>query len=81
MKIKPLRKDLRSFLRKNNLVKKFSKQKRLFENNSRYPSLNTEKLKPKNLKIYSFRIDKKWRSIFIIINNEAEIIDINLHYQ
>lgn len=81
MKIKALRKDLRKIVKKHNLKKKFLKQKKLFESNSKHPSLNTELLKPKHLRIYSFRIDKKWRAIFIIIKNQAEIIDINLHYQ
>jgi len=81
MKIKPLRKDLRKILKKHRQEKKFLKQKNLFENDSRHPSLNTERLKPTHLKIYSFRLDRKWRAIFIIVDNKAEIIDINLHYQ
>lgn len=81
MQIKPLRSDLNKILIKHNLGKKFSKQKLLFTNNPRHPSLNTEKLKPAKLNIYSFRLDKKWRAIFIIVKNQAEIIDINPHYQ
>lgn len=81
MKIKPLRKDLKKKIIRYGLVKKFSKQKKLFESNFKHPSLNTEILKPKSLKIYSFRIDRKWRAIFIIVNKQAEIVDINPHYQ
>jgi len=81
MQIKPLRNDLKKILKKHRLQNKFLKQKRLFEKNPRHPSLNTEKLKPKKLSIYSFRLDRKWRAIFIAVNSEAEIIDINLHYQ
>lgn len=81
MKIKPLRKDLQKVLKKHQLVKKFNKQKRFFEQDYRHPSLNTEKLRPKDLDIYSFRIDKKWRAIFIVTaEDQAEIIDINPHY-
>lgn len=48
----------------------------------KHPSLNTEKLLPKKLNIYSFRIDLKWRAIFIVRKDGvAEIIDINPHYQ
>jgi len=82
MIILPLRPDLQKYLHKHNLEKKFIKQKRLFENNPAHPSLNTELLEPKRLKIYSFRLDKKYRAIFIYTgNNIIEIIDINPHYQ
>lgn len=33
-----------------------------------------------DLNIYSFRIDRKWRPIFIMVDKErAEIVDINPH--
>jgi len=54
----------------------------LFESNPKHPSLNTERLEPKSLKIYSFRIDRKYRVIFILTTpEEVEIIDINDQYQ
>jgi len=82
MKIKELRKDLKEYLKIHNLGKKFNKAKKLFENNPFHPSLNTEILEPKHLKIYSFRIDKKYRAIFIYIDNkEIEIIAITNHYK
>lgn len=82
MGIKPLRKDLRKVLKKHKLEKKFTKQKRFFEQDSHHPSLHTEKLEPKRLNIYSFRIDRKWRAVFIVTkDNEAEIVDINPHYR
>ena len=81
MKIKALREDLKEKLKKYNLEKKFKKAKQLFENNPFHPSLNTELLEPKHLKIYSFRIDKKYRAIFIIVDNNAEIIAITNHYK
>lgn len=81
MKVKPLRNDLKKFLKNHQLVKKFEKQKKLFETDYLHPSLNTEILEPRSLRIYSFRIDKKYRAIFIIVKGEAEIVDINKHYQ
>jgi len=82
MSVKPLRIDLLTYLKKHNIKKKFDKQIKLFEENPRYPSLNTEILEPKHLKIYSFRIDKKYRAVFIFTTpDEIEIIDINDHYQ
>ena len=81
MKIKKLREDLQKYLKKHQLEKKYQKAKRLFEENPFHPSLNTEILEPKHLKIYSFRIDKKYRAIFIYTNNEVEIITITNHYK
>lgn len=82
MSVKPLRSDLVKYLEKHNLRKKFDKQINFFEKDPRYPSLNTEILEPKHLRIYSFRIDRKYRAIFIFITQEEiEIVDINVHYQ
>jgi Txe/YoeB family toxin of Txe-Axe toxin-antitoxin module len=70
------------YLRKRNLIRKFKKQIKTFSQNPSYPSLKTEILEPKSLKIYSFRIDKKYRAIFVIVKaNEIEIVDINDHYK
>ena len=82
MKAKPLNPELLKYLRKHNLMYKFNKQLSVFQNNPRHPSLHTEILSPKHLKIYSFRIDRKYRAIFILSSsNLAEIVDINDHYQ
>ena len=82
MKILPLSQKLADYLRKRKLIEKFEKQKLLFEQNVFYPSLETELLEPKHLRIWSFRIDKKYRSIFIFRERSIiEIIDINNHYQ
>lgn len=80
-KIKPLRDDLKKYLVRHGLEKKFVKQVRLFEEDIRYPSLHTEILEPKELRIYSFRINKKYRAIFVYIDGEVEVIDINPHYE
>lgn len=82
MNVKPLREDLKKYLIKHNLVKKFNKQILLFSSNPSHPSLNTEILEPRSFKTYSFRIDRKYRVIFAIKDaGEAEIVDINDHYQ
>jgi len=46
------------------IQKKAQKQETLFRVNMFYPSLNTEKLSPKQSNIWSFRIDKIYRIIF-----------------
>lgn len=65
MRVKPLRHDLIAYLKKRGLYKKYHKQIGLFSLSSHHPSLHTEILEPRTLRIYSFRIDRKYRAIFI----------------
>ena len=82
MKILSLHSEIEKYLKERKLEEKFKKQKEFFEQNPFYPSLNTELLEPKKMRIWSFRIDRKYRAIFIFLeNNSVEIIDINNHYQ
>lgn len=82
MKIKPLRRDLARYIIRHKLEKKFAKQLSIFFQNPRYPSLHTELLEPKDKNIYLFRIDRKYRAIFVFTTkDEIEIIDINPHYK
>lgn len=80
--IRPLRIDLEKYLNRHQLSKKFAKQQALFQKNSRHPSLHTEILEPKHRDIYSFRLDRTYRVIFIFITSEeVEIIAITRHYE
>lgn len=82
MKILPLHLEIKRYLKERNLEKKFRKQKKLFEGNPFYPSLRTELLEPRKMRIWSFRIDRKYRAIFIFREKDTvEIIDANDHYQ
>ena len=81
MLIKKLRLDLEKKLTRYGLRRKFTKAKVLFEKDPRYPGLHTELLESKQFGVYSFRLDRKFRALFIIVNGKAEITDINLHYQ
>ncbi len=76
MKITPLKDEIRKYLKKHQLERKFRKAKGLFEQDMSHPSLNVELLEPKHLKICSFRLDRKYRAIFIVVNNEAEILTV-----
>jgi len=81
MKIFPIHSDIQKYLKERNLQKKFEKQKELFENNLFHPSLETELLEPKKMRIWSFRLDKKYRALFFFKSRDAvEIIDVNNHY-
>lgn len=82
MQIKPLNKKLKRYLTIHQLERKFEKQSKFFKQDPSYPSLNTELLEPESERVYSFRIDKKYRAIFIFTSTEeVEILDINDHYQ
>mgnify|MGYP001571641711 CR=1 FL=1 len=82
MRVKPLRKDLQRYLARHNLGNKFTKQLNLFLTDPGYPSLNTERIGTKHLEIYSFRIDRKYRAIFVYTpDGSIEIVDINNHYR
>lgn len=81
MKIKPLKDEINKYLKKHQLVKKFQKAAKLFEQDANHPSLNTEILEPRHLKVYSFRLDVKYRTIFVVVGGEAEIIAVTNHYK
>lgn len=81
MLIKNLRPDLEKKLTRYGLREKFIKAKKLFENNPRHPGLHTEVLEPKHFGVSSFRLDRKYRALFIVVDGAIEITDINLHYQ
>jgi len=82
MIIEDLRSDLVDYINKHNLTKKWEKAKKLFEEKFNHPSLNTELLEPHRRGIFSFRIDRQYRSIFFITKqNTAEIITITNHYK
>ena len=82
MVILPISERLTKFLQVRRLEHKFQKQRQIFENNPSHPGLRLELLEPRHLHFFSFRVDKKYRAIFILLApNVAEIIDINNHYQ
>ncbi len=77
-----LREDIEEYVKKHGLTKKWEKAKRLFENDPSHPSLNTELLEPKHRLIYSFRIDKKYRALFICLSEDTiEILAVTRHYR
>lgn len=82
MRIVSLHPEIKEYLKKKGLEKKFEKQKELFENNPFRPSLRTELLEPRKMRIWSFRVNQKYRAIFIFREKDTvEIIDVNDHYQ
>ena len=82
MKIIPLHQEIDGYLKERGLERKFKKQKELFESNPFHPSLETEILEPRRMRFWSFRIDRKYRAIFIFREKTTiEIVDINNHYQ
>ncbi len=80
--VEPLSKKLQHKIKHYNLKKVFNKQIDLLTKNSKHPSLNVELLEPKKFGIYSFRIDRKFRVLFIFRSDKKtiDIINITLHY-
>ncbi|MCR4277160.1 MAG: hypothetical protein NUV87_03460 [Candidatus Roizmanbacteria bacterium] len=83
IQILPFSKIVLKKVRVFGLDKKFKKQIDLFSKDHRHPSLHTELLLPKEYGIYSFRVDQKYRALFIFRKekNAIEILNITLHYQ
>lgn len=81
MLIKQLRGDLEYFLKNHQLINKWHKAKNLFEKDIRHPSLHTELLEPRWRGIYSFRLDKTYRALFFVSDNQAEVFQITKHYK
>ena len=82
MIVAPVHRDIIEYLKRRNLLSKFNKQISILHSNIKHPSLNMEILEPREFKVYSFRIDKKYRANFIYIAPQIiEIIDANNHYR
>lgn len=81
MELLPLRSDLEEYLAAHQLTKKWTKARRLFEQNIRHPSLNVELMEPRWRGIYSFRIDQKYRALFFLAGGKAEVFAITKHYR
>lgn len=81
MRLKSLRKDLDKYLVVHKIKKKWDKASHLFNENIHHSSLRVELLEPHWRGIYSFRIDKKYRALFFIIDNAAEVFKITNHYK
>lgn len=82
MKIIAINPEIEDYLKKRGLEKKFEKQKRFFEENPFHSSLRTELLEPRKMRIWSFRVNHRYRAIFIFRERDiVEIIDVNDHYK
>ncbi len=81
MILKTPRPDLLAYLKSRGLLKKWQKAVLLFNGNIKHPSLRVELLEPKWRGIYSFRIDKKYRALFFLDGDTAEVFQITNHYK
>ena len=79
--VKPVRERINEYLKRHQLEKKFHKAVGFLEQDTNHPALNVEVLEPKHLRVYSFRIDRKYRAIFVMTGNEIEIITVTNHYK
>jgi hypothetical protein len=81
MEIKVVTPKVFRYLKERNLDDKWTKAVSLFESNIKHPSLNTELMAPKEEMIYSFRVDRKYRALFMIKNSTAFVFRITNHYR
>ena len=56
------------------IQKKVVKQQTLFSQNPFHPSLNTEKLIPKEKAVWSFRVDRKYRVAFRFLDGKNVLL-------
>lgn len=81
-RIAELRDDLREYISRHGLERKWERARRLFEKNPSHPSLHTELLEPKHRRIYSFRLDRKYRAIFVALSPDLiEVVAVTKHYR
>lgn len=81
-RIHPLREDIEEYLKVHGLTKKWQKTSALFTANPRHPFLRTELLEPKENLIYSFRLDRQYRVLFLVHDDASiEVIKITNHYR
>lgn len=80
--ILPLTPKLQIKVIKHNLSKKFAKSVLLLSQNPFHPGLHTELLEPKVSGLHSFRIDLKFRGVFLIHPDmiTIQVISITVHY-
>jgi len=80
--ILPLKPKLKAKVKKYCLERKFQKKLKLLAENPRHPALHLELLEPRQYGIYSFRIDRKFRALFIFRPDKSaiEILNITVHY-
>ena len=83
MVILPLKPKITAKLAKFSLQKKFAKQLSFLGQNYRHPGLHVELLEPKQYGVHSFRIDRKFRALFVfrLDISAIEILAITVHYR
>lgn len=81
MEVKVVTSKIHRYLKAHSLETKWDKAVLLFESNVRHPSLHTELLEPREEMIYSFRVDRKYRALFVVRNNTAYVFRVTNHYK
>ena len=82
IEILPIDQEIIDYLQKRGIKNKFFKQLAFLQKNLHHRSLNTELLHPKNRGIYSFRVDRKYRALFIYRKEEIiEVLIVTDHYK
>ena len=70
------------YAEEHQIKKDFDDAVKLFKTNPEAKSLNIERLEPKHLGFFSFRITKKYRATFVYIgSNIIKVVQITNHYR
>lgn len=81
MEIKVVTPRVLRYIKAHGLKDKWEKAVILFTSNTKHPSLKMELLEPKEEMVYSFRIDRKYRALFMIKDNIAFVFRVTNHYR
>ena len=83
MTILPVGGKVLEYVSRRGLSSKFDKQLKFLGGNPRHPSLNMELLEPKDMGIYNFRVDRKYRALFIFRPDKQaiEVLAVTDHYK
>lgn len=81
MEIQVVTRKVWTYLRERELEKKWRKACAYFEKDIRHPSLHTELLEPREEMIFSFRVDRKYRALFVIKEDKALVFRVTNHYK
>ena len=82
IEVLPLNRNIITKAQRLNVAKKLEKCIGLLKSNLEHPGLHVELLEPKSMGIWSFRVDRKIRALFIFRNDKKaiEILTITVHY-
>lgn len=83
LKVLPINPKIWKKAKQLGVEKKLKKSIKLLSENWHHPGLNVELLEPKKMEIWSFRVNKKTRALFIWREDRKriEVLNLTVHYR